>query len=267
MEYRYFDIHSHLYMSQYDADREQLIEHMVSEGIGTIAVGVDLATSKLAVELAGRYEGFFAAVGLHPHDAMEELFDYSQYKALAQHPKVVAIGECGLDYSRLPTDAMLRDKEILKQKEVFLEHIRLAKEVNKPMMLHLRNARDDKGDTAYIDALNVLSSEPSVRVNSHFFAGTLDTAKKFWLRGHTVSFSGVITFAREYHELIAQAPIDKIHAETDAPFASPIPFRGQRNLPRYVVEVVNKIAEIKGEPRERIADQLVHNAKSFFGLR
>jgi TatD DNase family protein len=278
MEPKYFDIHSHLNFNAYDADRGEVIRRMQEAGVGTITVGTQFDTSKSAVALAEQYEHVYATVGLHPihtsashHDEAElgeggkeftsrgEEPDIAAYRELAQHPKVVAIGEVGLDYYHQDQDST--DKQL----KAFHLMIELANEVSKPLMLHIRNAPAGKGGrSAYADAFSILKDESRVPGNLHFFAGTIDEAKPFLDLGYTFSFTGVVTFARSYDEVIKYIPLDRIMSETDAPYVTPAPYRGKRNEPTYVVEVVKKIAEIKGIDVEVVSAQLLSNVNRDF---
>ena len=240
-----------------------------------VNVGTQKDTSAKAVGFTEKYlEGVYATVGLHPihteksyHDAQElgtsnevleftsrgEEFDYDHYKKLAQHPKVVAIGECGLDYYRLGEES----KE--KQKAAFLQQIELAKEIKKPLMIHCRSAFSDLIDILVACHLSLVT--PGV---VHFFSGTQDDAKKLMDLGFSFSFGGVITFARDYDEVVKYIPLDRILLETDAPYVSPVPYRGKRNEPVYVVEVAKKIAEIKAVEGDEIARRTVENTHRIF---
>jgi TatD DNase family protein len=209
---------------------------------------------------------------------------------LVKNPKVVAIGECGLDYfriSKLEKEEFERLREI--QIDQFKKQIEFAIKYNKPLMLHIRDSvNSDKdislrgdalnlqkgvssGSSAYEDSYNILKefslglASGKLRGNIHFYAGTLDWAKKFIELGFTISFTGVITFAKQYDEVIKNIPLDKIHAETDSPFVAPIPYRGKRNESNYVVEVYKRIAELKGEDFEKVRIQLIENARRVFG--
>lgn len=272
----YIDIHTHVNLHAFDDDADEVIRRALDAGVRMINVGTQLTTSKRAIELAEQYPtGVYATVGLHPthtstsfHDASElhgdhesdpgEVFDFDAYKALAQHPKVVAIGECGLDYYRDPTD-----DEVHKQIEVFEQHIALANEVGKPLMLHLRSGT--RGN-AYKDAWEILQKQAKVLGDSHFFAGSLEDARRFWDMGYATSFTGVLTFTHDYDAIVQSAPPSLIHAETDAPYATPKPYRGQRNEPLYVREVVAKMAELRGLALEEWQVQLDSNAQSLFGI-
>ncbi len=277
-EPKFIDAHAHVNFAAFDGDREEVIKKTLSDGVWMINVGTQSDTSKSAIELAEKYEeGVYAIVGLHPvhtaksyHDEAElgeggkaftsrgEDFDVAVYEKLARHPKVVGIGECGLDYFRIGGE-----EEKVRQKEIFKQQIELAIKVDKPLMLHIRNA--------YQDALSILGSYASInnsrlRGDVHFFAGTIAEAKSFLDLGFTISFTGVITFAKEYEELIKFVPLNKILIETDCPYVTPAPYRGKRNEPLYVAEVAQKIADIKGLSVEEVGRQTVENTRSLFGF-
>lgn len=266
MTYAFFDIHSHIHFKDFDEDREKLISEMKDYGVGTITVGTDLEESKKAIELAEKYEHIYASVGLHPNDSHEEIFDEKKYEELARHKKVVAIGECGLDYFRMEGDT---EKQKLKQKEIFQKQIDLAVKVGKPLMLHGRSSKNTMD--AYEDMLDMLelakkNHGDKLKGNAHFFAGNIDIAKRFLDIGFTMSFPGVITFAKDYDDVVRYVPLDMIHAETDSPYATPVPFRGKRNNPMYVQEVVAKIAILRQENFEEVRKQLLGNVKRVFGV-
>ncbi|MEY2664822.1 MAG: hypothetical protein RIT04_630 [Candidatus Parcubacteria bacterium] len=283
---KYIDIHCHLNYPQYASDLDETVTRAVEAGIGMIVIGTDLATSKRAIEIAEKHEYVWAIIGLHPIHAHEERFDYDAYMTLAKHPKVVGIGECGYDYFR--TDASVGASwgasQYEAQHEAFTRQIDLAHAVGKPLMLHLRSAPGIVGAVgvatnpvthvdAYADALAVLRAYPGglkVRGDAHFFAGTLAQAKAFIELDFTISFTGVITFARSYDEIIREIPLDRILSETDAPFVAPMPYRGERNEPAYVIEVAHKLAELKGalalNERDAVLKQLVDNARKLFSI-
>jgi TatD DNase family protein len=275
---QYIDIHTHINLAAFREDEDAAIARARDAGVALVNVGTIHNTSVRAVEIASRHEhGVWATVGLHPvhtsasfHDAKEigegekgftskgEVFDYVAYNTLAQHEKVVAIGECGLDYYRAPTD-----EERKRQIEAFEQQIALANDVDKPLMLHLRSG---KGGNAYKDAHALLKHHARVRGNAHFFAGSLEDAKLFWDIGYSTSFTGVLTFTHDYDDVVRAAPHDLIHAETDAPYVAPVPHRGQRNEPAYVVGVVARQAAVRGVGMEEWAVQLRDNAKNMFGV-
>lgn len=274
---KYIDIHSHANFAAYDEDREEVIKRALDNDVWMINVGTQNDTSKQAIELAEKYEkGVYAIVGIHPihtdksfHDKKElgegskefssrgEVFSEENYKKLAEHSKAVGIGECGLDYYRCTPET---EK---KQREAFSAQIALANEVKKPLMLHVRNG---SGRSAYQDALDILKSEAKVSGDFHFFAGSWDEAKEILDAGFNLSFTGVITFARDYDEVIKNTPLDRMMSETDCPYVTPAPYRGKRNEPLYVQEVVKKIAEIKGEDLDKVREKLVQNAINFFQI-
>lgn len=261
--YKYIDIHSHLNLPQFDADREAVISKMKDEKVATITVGTDYATSKFAIELAEKHDHLFACVGIHPTDVENEFFDYEKMLTLAQHPKVMAIGECGLDYYR-----GAKDEDKIRQKELFESHIKLAREVGKPLMIH---ARPSKGSMdAYIDVIDILEKHKQgglkIHANFHFFVGDVFIARRALHLGSTMSFDGPVTFARDYDEVIKMLPLESIMVETDAPFASPESYRGKRCEPWMVSEIAKKIAEIKEIPLEIVSKKLVQNAHKFFDI-
>ena len=277
---KYIDIHSHVNFKIFDEDRDAVIERAFENDTWVINVGTQVDTSKKAIELAHKYEnGIYAIIGLHPihtdasfHDKQElgeeggeftsrgEIFDKDIYRELLKDEKVVAIGECGLDYFHL------NEESISKQKEAFVAQIEIANEVNKPLMLHIRNNPKDKTHNAYFDSLELLKKYSKVKGDVHFFAGELEEAKAFLDFGFTLSFTGVITFTHDYDEVIKNTPLDMIMSETDAPYVSPVPYRGKRNEPAYVKEVVKKIAEIKGLGEAEVAEAIIANARRIFNI-
>ncbi len=254
----YIDAHSHLQFSKYDADRVDVISRAHTASVGVINVGTDFESSKKAIEYAHTYENMWAIVGLHPTDVTDAAFDYESFKQLALDPKVVAIGECGLDFFHS------KPEDVDRQRIIFIDHIRLANELGKPLMLHVRNGKD--GRNAYQEALVILKEYAKVGANFHFFAGTKDDLKDILAAGYFVSFTGVLTFTKDYDELVKMVPEDRIISETDAPFVSPVPYRGKRNEPAYVVEVAKAIARIRGVDETSFSKTLVLNAKKFFNL-
>ena len=256
--FRRIDIHAHIQASDFDADREAVAKRALDGGTAIINIGTDLVSSRAAVALADEHpEGVYAIVGLHPTDS-DERFDAASYRALLAHQKAVGIGECGLDYFRMDADSSARSGAISRQKELFQAQIALANELAKPLMLHIRDAYDDAAD--------MLRAHAKVCGNAHFFAGTVAQAKKFLDLGYTMSFTGVITFAREYAEVIEYVPLDMIQAETDCPFVAPLPHRGERNEPAYVSLVIDKIARIKKLPVQEVEKALLDNARRVWGL-
>jgi TatD DNase family protein len=265
MNVRYVDAHCHIQFEQYAEDEAELIERMKEESVVGIIVGVDYASSQKAITLAERYEHLYAAVGLHPNRVTEESFDEEAYRALAAHPKVVAIGECGLDYFR-PIE--VNDGVKRAQKEILKKHIELAANLNKPLIIHARPSSGTQD--AYRDLIAILKEakalHPNLRGDIHFFVGGITEAKALISLDFTVSFTAVITFARDYDEVIKTVPLTSILCETDAPYVAPVSRRGKRNDPLAVIDVALKIAEIRGEDSETVRVALLANAQRLFGL-
>ncbi len=250
-----FDIHSHLNFPDFNKDREDVIKRMRENGIWTICVGADKKTSQECVDLAEKYEGVYASVGLHPTDS-DEKFDAEYYKNLAKHLKVVAIGETGLDYYRSQEARNPKSEIRNKQIKIFEKQIELAIEINKPLMIHCREA--------HRDVIDILSSYKEAAGNIHFFSGTWEQARRYFDLGFLISFAGPITFSNQHDETIKKAPLDKIMIETDSPFAAPVPYRGQRNEPMYVRQIAEKIASIRGISCEKVAEAATKNAIFLF---
>lgn len=272
------DAHTHAQFAAFKDDYREVVERALNVGVGMVNVGTQKDTSRRAVEIAHEFEKepVYATIGLHPihtaksfHDSQElggdkgftsrgEDFDYDYYKRLAEDPKVVAIGECGLDYFRLSGEETKQ-----KQKEAFIRQIKLAREVKKPLMIHCREAFPDLIEILEQNK-NHSNESPGI---AHFFSGTLDEAKKFLEMGFYFTFGGVITFARDYDEIIQFLPLDRILSETDAPYVAPVPYRGKRNEPVYVIEVVKKLAELKNVSLETMSAQILGNASRAFGIK
>jgi TatD DNase family protein len=260
--YEYIDIHSHLNFEQFDSDRDEIIAQLKTERIATIAVGTTVADSRMAIELAEKHPHLFATIGIHPtHEWTDK--DFDELEKLAAHPKVVAIGECGLDFFRSPNDNDTK----MHQGQAFARHIEIALKYDKPLMIHCRNAYDET--LSILEAFrNDHKLGDRLRGNLHFYAGGIEATKNFLASSipFTFSFDGPITFARDYDEVIRLIPLERIMSETDAPFAAPAPFRGKRNQPLYVKEIAHKIAEIRGDEVGLIKQTLVQNAVRTFGL-
>lgn len=253
---KYIDIHSHLGFEDYGNDLGEVIKRMHDNSVATITIGTGLESSKEAVRIAEENENIWACIGNHPDENSKEIFNEEEYEKLVKSPKVVAIGECGLDYFRIkPEDIEIKER----QKTEFIKQIEFAIKHNKPLMLHIRNAHDD--------AYEILKKyEGRVRGNLHFFTSNITNAKRFTDLGFTISFPGLITYMRDFDKIIKNIPLDKIHAETDAPYVAPVPHRGERNEPSYVIEMYKKIAEIRGEDFDVVRLQLIENAKNLFGF-
>ncbi|MDB5225587.1 MAG: sec-independent protein translocase protein TatD DNase family protein [Candidatus Adlerbacteria bacterium] len=255
MDLKLFDAHCHLYMPQFDTDRQEVLARMQEAQMGAVVIGVDLASSRAALELTKQHSFLWAAVGLHPNDNPAEEFDMGAYEALAREPRVVAIGECGLDYFRSGGT----DEEKSAQKMRFEKHVELAEKVQKPLIIHCRNAHEDM--------LAILENKkPTVPVIIHFFTGTGELAQMYLDLGCYLSFPGPVTYTDMYDDSMRVVPLDRMLIETDSPYAAPVPNRGKRNEPVYVSGVAEKIAVLKGLEVEKVIAQTVINASSVFNL-
>src|SRR3990167_1879320 len=248
-----FDSHCHLYFPQFDADRDAVLARMQEKEMGAVVIGTDFATSTAALALAKQHDFLWASVGLHPTST--EDFDMSKFLHLGQQPKVVAVGECGLDY--------FRSAKSEEQKERFEKHIELALKLKKTLVIHCREAHDDM-----LALLSAYSHELAyMPVVMHFFTGSGELAQKYLDLGCYLSFPGPITYTDMYEDSIRICPLDKMLIETDAPYAAPVPFRGKRNEPMYVEHVAAKISAVKGISVEEVAEITAKSAKKVFGLQ
>ena len=281
------DSHTHIQFPEFDADRDAVIKCALDAGIWMVNVGTNVESSKKAVELARKYkEGVYASVGIHPvrdeisngaspHDASTD-YNFSLIEELARDPKVVGIGETGLDYYRNQEIQNSKFKnqndnakfKIIKekQKELFLKHIELAQKVKKPLIIHCRDAHDDLIEILVSSFKFQVSSSPGVM---HFFGGegTWENLDKYLEMGFYISLAGVITF-KNYNdaENIKKIPMDRILIETDAPYVAPEPYRGKRNEPSYVKFVAEKLAEIKGVSFKEVEKQTGTNTRELFSI-
>ncbi|HET7629502.1 MAG TPA: TatD family hydrolase [Bacillales bacterium] len=252
-----FDTHTHVNVKQFDDDREEVIQRAREAGVDhMVVVGFDRDTIDGAMALAERYDFMYAAVGWHPVDAVDATEqDFTRIEQLAAHPKVVAIGETGLDYhwDKSPADV---------QKEVFRKQIALAKRVDLPIIIHNREATND--------IIEVLQQENAAEVGGimHCFSAGTEEAKKCLDMNFYLSFGGPVTFknAKLPKRVAKEVPLDRILVETDCPFLSPHPFRGKRNEPSRVKLVAETIAELKEIAFEELARQTSENAKRVFRL-
>jgi TatD DNase family protein len=284
MPLKFFDAHTHANLAAFKDDYKEVINRALEKGVGLVNVGTQKDTSLRAVEIAHEFpdEPIFATIGLYPthshesdfHDVQElaasggvpETFDYDFYRKLALDSKVVGIGECGLDYFRLGGNVEEKKK---KQKEVFMEQIKLVHEVKKPLMIHCREAFTDLVEMLKTHRSQLDDSFPGI---IHSFHGTKDDARKLLDLGFCFTFGGVITFPPktgrrpDYEDIIKFLPLDRILSETDAPYVAPVPYRGKRNEPAYVMEVVKKLAELKSVSTESMADQILKNATIAFRI-
>jgi len=253
----YIDTHAHLNFEAFKTDYPQAIDRAFAADVrGIINIGSNLETSKKAIEIAEKYPtGVYAAIGLHPIHTKDEKFNEEEFIKLAKNKKVVALGETGLDYY------YDRSTKVL-QKEVFERHLKISQIVSKPVILHSRDAGED--------VLSVLMAQrPEPLGVMHCFQGDWSYAKVILDMGLYISFTGLITFSKNYDtfEAIYQIPLERILIETDCPYMTPEPYRGKRNEPAFVVEIAKKIAKIKKIPLEKVAAETSENAIELFGLK
>jgi TatD DNase family protein len=266
---RYIDVHAHVQFDAFDEDREVLVNTMREREVSAIMVGVDKKSSEEGVRLANMHDHFTASVGLHPNDVLLEEFDTAFFTELGSGSKVVAVGECGLDYYRLFDDVSTDEAKhiIEKQKELFRKHVELAVLLDKPLIIH---ARPTKGtQNAYEDVIAILKEYKElhgkrVRGDIHFFVGGVVEARALVELGFTLSFTAVLTFTHDYDEVIRHIPLTSILSETDAPYIAPEGRRGKRNDPLAVMDVVSAIARIRGEDEELVRTTLLENASRVF---
>jgi TatD DNase family protein len=266
---RYFDAHCHIQFDMYDADRAEVLARMLEAEVGGLIVGVNRASSEAAIALVQGQPELFASVGLHPNDTHEE-FDMEAFEKMARQSKTVAIGECGLDYYR--SEKLKSEPEDVKkkQKEIFEQQIELAVKYEKPLMIHSRPSKGTQD--AYHDTLDILRSKQReygdrLKGNMHFFVGGIDEARAFVDLDFTLSYTAVITFARDYDDVIRSVPLTHLLTETDSPYVAPAPNRGRRNEPTAVRDVVRAIASIRSEDEESVRETLLANAFRVFKAR
>ena len=277
------DTHAHVNFLAYKDDGEEVIERALKENIWMINVGSERDTSRRALEYAQKHpKGVFAAVGLHPihlkeqkvdalideYETIEfktavEKFEPDCYKTLAQNPKVVAIGEIGLDYYHVTGSSEQITKNKLLQREVLLEQMALAQELNKVVMFHCREAHNNL--LAILKEWEMMGNK-KLRGVIHSFSGRWSQAQQYLAMGFYLSFNGIITFARDYDKVIKQMPLERLLLETDCPYLTPVPFRGKRNEPLYVKYVAEKVAELRGVTFNEIAEATTKNAKELFKI-
>jgi TatD DNase family protein len=246
------DSHCHLDSEQFDPDRDAVIQRALDAGVAhMVAIGTGNGPPDLeaGIRLADRYEAFYATVAVHPHDASKATPEtFKLLASLTTHPKVVAIGEMGLDYHY---DFSPRDT----QRAVFIEQMRIAADAKKPIVIHTREAWDD--------TISVIRKhwDPALGGIMHCFSGGPKEAQQALDLGFYLSFGGIVTFPKaiDIQESARMAPADRILVETDAPYLAPVPRRGKRNEPAYVVETARRLAALRGVSEQQIAELTTRN--------
>ena len=250
------DSHCHLYIKNSPGQQDQLIKEAAAEGISKIInIGIDIETSELSVDLAEKFDSIYCTVGIHPHDA-KKLNEQSieKLRQLAAHKRVVAIGEIGLDFYR-----NLSPKPL--QYEAFEKQLELAIDLKKPVVIHTRES--------LIETIEVVNKYAAELVGGvfHCFPGDADDAERIFELGFSVSFGGVMTFKNsDMARVASRVPLEKIILETDAPYLTPVPFRGKQNRPAYVKYVYEKLAELRGLPTAEVEMIIDRNCIKLFKL-
>ena len=249
------DTHCHIQFKPLNKDIEGVMRRANDSGVYKfIVVGCDLTTSEQAVEIAQKYHNTFASIGIHPHDA-GTITDpiWEKLKELTKNRQVIAIGETGLDYFR---NLSVKDEQI----SAFKRHIKLALELDLPLIVHNRDADDE--------SLKILQEHNVKKAVFHCFGSDVEFARKVWMAGYMTSFTGNITYpkAHDLHRVVEECPMDAMMVETDCPYLAPQKYRGGTNEPAYVVEVVREIANLKGKKFSEIAQVTSKNADEFFKI-
>lgn len=262
------DVHCHLNFHKFEEDYDQVIKDAKGAGVSKIVnVGTQVSSSKLAVELADRYEDLYAIVGVHPHHADKVANGWvDELRGLTKHKKVIGIGEFGLDYFEYKSNGIV-DPEA--QKEVFLQQVKLAHEVGLPLQLHSRDER------ARVELLELLKENRELLQDVpgmfHCMAGSKESLKTALELGFYIGFDGNITYNGipqgepvELKELVKYTPLERIVIETDSPYLTPVPHRGQRNEPKYAIITGEVVAKIKGISFEALSEQVDKNVSTIF---
>lgn len=250
------DCHAHLHTSPFDTDREQAIKRAFDAGVKTlINVGFDVEGNYKSCVLARQYDTMYATIGIHPHGVDEWNSDVEQgmRELLKREEKIIALGEMGLDYFK-----NLQPREL--QISVFQAQLKLADEFDLPVIIHCRDAFDD--------LFEILRKFSNIRVLLHCFTGTLEHARYAWEKGYYTAFTAIITYpsAVSLREIVAIAPLDKIVIETDCPYLAPQKYRGQRNEPAFLFEVLAEISRVKNIDIPSLEKGLAENTKRLFGI-
>ncbi|PJE79923.1 putative metal-dependent hydrolase YcfH [invertebrate metagenome] len=247
---------THLDLKKYDGQLDGVIHAARAAGVhNMLCVSVDISNAEAVTQLAREYEDVYAAVGIHPLDCQPGDQNLARLEELLGEPKVVALGEIGLDYHYSPDNKSL-------QKSVFAEQLELAKEQEKPVIVHTREARKDT-----LELIRIHGCRQSAGV-LHCFTESWEMAKAAMDMNYCISFSGIVTFknAEDIRDVVRKMPLDRLLIETDSPYLAPVPFRGKPNEPAYVVEVGRFIAELKGVTVDQLSTQVEMNFNRLFKL-
>ncbi len=267
-----FDSHTHLNFKAFDLDREQVMNRCREAGMLLVNVGAAYETSQKATDIADG-KNFYASIGLHPIHVFDEEFDVLAYQRLIDdNPgQIVAMGETGFDYYHMDMSFAKGAKSVeeikAKQRKVFLQHIELAQKNNLAVIVHGRNGED--GANAYQDIYELLKTSGQKRGVVHCFGGNVDQAKSIVDLGLYIGITGIITFDKTgvLEQIAREVPLENILIETDAPYLSPVPYRGKRNEPLYVEQVADKLASILGKEKSEVIRITGDNAKKLFNIK
>ena len=252
---RLIDSHCHLTDEAFDDDRLFILNDLSNFGIkGIINPATNLTDSKMAIEFAEKYDNFYAMAGIHPEE-VDDITDkdLEELAKLAKNEKVIAIGEIGLDY-------YWTDDNKSRQKEIFIHQLELARKLEKPAVIHVRDSKDD--------VIEILKDYQDLKIQIHCFSDDLETLEKYMQMGFYISIGGVVTFNNGTNEQNAarNVPIERLMLETDSPYLTPEPYRGLRNDPRRVVEVARVVAQLRDMKIDKLAKRTYNNTKEFFNL-
>ena len=265
----YTDSHCHPENQRFDSDRPNVFSRAREAGVTTLLAigngdGPGTGTFDCAINLAEQYEGVYATVGVHPHEAaLAKQHDFDDLVALSRHPKAVGWGEIGLDYyyDHSPRDV---------QQQVFLQQMELAKAARLPIIIHCRPS--DNSENAWDDVLRLIRGNwraTGLGGVMHCFTGTVEHARASLDLGFVISFAGNITYpkAQNIRDAARMVPLDRMFIETDSPYLAPVPHRGKRNEPAFVTEVARQISQLRGVSQEEIGRQTTANFQTFFGIQ
>lgn len=268
------DTHAHLDSPIYEGDLDIVVRHAADDDIYAVTVGNDYRTSRRAVEIAEKYPSVYAAVGMHPMhirgdaDAEDKLVDVQAFQELAGHPKVVAIGECGLDYHdfahgyRKGPGAREVEKIKSRQKKVLGSFLQLAREFRLPLLLHCRDAHKDM--LFMLETWDKASPGFDSRGVVHAYSGTWKDARRYFNLEFMISITGLITHGAYQTEVVKKSPLNRIVLESDCPYATPIPWNIRRNEPAYLTVVADTVAGIRGATKDAVAAQTTMNCRNIF---
>lgn len=252
---RLIDSHCHLTDEAFDDDRLFILNDLSNFGIrGVINPATNLKDARMSINLANEYDNFYACAGFHPEDIDDVTeSDLKELEEIAQNEKIVAIGEIGLDY-------YWKDDNKDKQKDIFIKQLEIARRLDLPAIIHVRDSKDD--------IIEILEDYTDLRIQIHCFSDGLRTLEKYMDMGFYISIGGVVTFNNGTNEQNAarMVPIERLMLETDGPYLTPEPYRGYRNDPRRVVEVARKVAELRDMKIDKLAKRTYNNTREFFNI-